>query len=243
MRFYSLPPRELYYPYLMLTMKNRNELDKRHFDHAIVDSGIEIFAKKHVTDYPLSFLHRYEQRAEILTHKFKEKVWVTIPDYCDDLNPNQIKNNVKKTIKNIREYLPNKNVNWLPVIQSKNFNRFSLLENLSEYQEVLGDYPRVAIGTVCKARNLKFIVDCCKIVKKFFPDKWLHAFGLTLAAVQKCEPYLNSWDSQACYFPRKPFKQWSKETGFKPFPNGNTRIFFFNAYLEAITKKGVQLDD
>jgi len=194
-RFYSLPPRSLYYPFLLINMKYRDELRKRRFEHAILDSGVEIFKDKRVQEYPKSFLWRYAQWAEIVSHQNKGKVWVTIPDYPDDLNPGQFGDNVEKTLKNVEEFISREGVEWLPVIQSRYFNRFSFIEGCKKLHHLIGNYPRVAIGTVCKVRNVKYITYCCKVARKFFPKSWIHAFGLTLTALPKVTKYINSFDS------------------------------------------------
>ena len=250
MRFYSLPPRHVDYPFLLVTMHHKDELHKRNFKHVILDSGVEIFKnRKQLRDYPQSFLHRYAQSAQIVSHQNKGRVWVVVPDYCDDLNRGQFGDNVTKTLENIKEYIGINGVEWMPVIQSKYFNRFSFIESCQRLHDVIGDYPRIAIGTVCKVRNLKFIIYCCQTARKFFPKSWIHAFGLTLLAIPKVKEYLNSWDSLACYFPRTKFKDWCKQTGLKPFPNASPfsnserAEFFFNAYIKRIKDIGVVLED
>jgi hypothetical protein len=217
------------------------ELEKRKFEHSILDSGVEIFkTRKHLKDYPPEFLKRYNQRAEIISHRFKGKIWVTIPDYCDDINPGMFGDNVEKTFRNIEEFIKNERVEWLPVLQSRFLNIFTFYEACDRMKRLLGDYPRVAIGTVCKTRKHSFIVECCKITRKFFPKSWIHAFGLTLDVLPKVKKYINSFDSLACYYPRTTFKEWSAKTGLKPFPNispmSHSKVaeLFFNAYLERL---------
>jgi hypothetical protein len=207
-----------------------------------LDSGVEVFkTRKNLKDYPPSFLQRYSQRAEIVSHRFKGKVWVTIPDYCDDFNPGQFGDNVEKTLRNIQDFITVDGVEWLPVLQSRFLNVLSFYEACERTRVLIGDYPRIAIGTVCKTRKHRFIVECCRIARKFFPKSWIHAFGLTLDVLPKVKSYINSFDSLACYYPRKSFKEWSAETGLKPFPNvapttarSKVAEVFFNAYLERL---------
>lgn len=241
LRFYSLPPRQIQYPYLLVNMWHWRELEKRKFEHAILDSGVEVFkTRKHLKDYPPSFLQRYSQRAEIVNHKFEGKVWVTIPDYCDDITPGRFGDNVEKTLRNIQEFITIEGVEWLPVLQCRFLNVFSFYEACERTRALIGDYPRIAIGTVCKTRRHSFIVECCEIARKFFPKSWIHAFGLTLDVLPKVKDYINSFDSLACYFPRTSFKEWSAKTGLKPFPNvsptsrSKVAEIFFNAYLERL---------
>jgi hypothetical protein len=240
-RFYSLPPRHIYYPYLLANIWNWKELDRRQFEHAILDSGVEVFrVRKWLKDYPPSLLLRYSQKAEIVTHKFKDKVWVTIPDYPDDLSPGQFGNNVEKTLQNIERFISIDGVEWLPVLQSRYLNLLSFYEACERTRKLIGNYPRIAIGTVCKTRKHAFIIECCRIARKFFPKSWIHAFGLTLDVLPRVKFFINSFDSLACYYPRKSFKEWSKETGLKPFPNQSSMTkakvseIFFKAYLERL---------
>lgn len=57
MKFYTLSPRDLYWPYLMVNPRTRKELYKRKFKHAILDSGVEIFQQNpNLREYPDRFL-------------------------------------------------------------------------------------------------------------------------------------------------------------------------------------------
>jgi len=242
MRWYSLPPRSLPYPFLLVNMRHWKELRKRKFQHAILDSGVEIFKDKQLRDYPKSFLFRYAQKAEIVSKLNPGKVWVTIPDYPDDFNPGQFGDNIKKTLRNIEEFISIDGIEWLPVIQCRYLNIFSFYESCQRLHSLIGNYPRIAIGTVCKTRRLKFISQSCMIARKFFPKSWIHAFGLTLTALPKVAHLIDSFDSLACYFPRLSFKEWCEKTGQRPFPNASpygdseSSRFFFFCFLERLAE-------
>jgi len=63
MRFYTLPPQTVEWPYLLVNMRKWKELWKRSFEHAILDSGVEIFKyNPDFKDYPKSLLFRYSQK-------------------------------------------------------------------------------------------------------------------------------------------------------------------------------------
>lgn len=226
-RFYTLPPEEIYYPWLLVNRKNYRVLFKRAFEHAIIDSGIMDFAKKEVTDYPQSFLNTWSWKAEQLQLIWKDKIWFVIPDYCDDYNPGQFGDNVSKTLENISLYLNEKpNINWLPVIQSRYLNKFSFLESAKNLHGLIGDYPRVAVGTVCKCRKLDFIIYCLKVARKTFKKSWIHVFGLTLHALPKVARLIDSFDSMAWTFPR--------ESGGHSCKNKRERLQYFHAYMEKV---------
>lgn len=227
-RFYTLPPRGIYYPYLFVTPKSYKFLFKTKFEHAILDSGIGIFKRNpQLDDYPRGFLTHWKVLAQYLTKIFKEKLWIVIPDYPDDLNANhQFGDNIAKTIRNIKDFIVVKGVNWLPVIQSRFLDKSSFLLSCKLTKEIVGDYLRIAIGTICKTNNLNFIEFCCKTAREFFPNSWIHAFGLTLRALKSCKGLIDSFDSMSYTFPRESHRGSCKNT--------KERIEFFNKYLECV---------
>ncbi|MEM2365695.1 MAG: hypothetical protein QXL06_02000 [Nitrososphaerota archaeon] len=117
---------------------------------------------------------------------------------------------------------------WLPVIQSRYLDPFSFMQSAEALHELIGDYPRVAIGTVCKCKNLGFIEFCCKYARKVFPHSWIHAFGMTLTALPRVMQYINSFDSMAWTFPRTPGKSSCK--------NEQERKEYFYAYLKRVNE-------
>ena len=226
-RFYTLPE-DTNYPFLLVNRKNYRVLFHRSFKHAIIDSGVMDFVKEDVTEYPVSFLASWGWKTEQLQQIWRDQVWFVIPDYPDDYNPGQFGDNVTKTLENVERFLKDyPDVNWLPVIQSRYLNRFSFLQSCSQLRKLIGDYPKVAIGTVCKCRKLSFITYCCKVARKFFPNIWIHAFGLTLTALPKVAHLINSFDSLAWTFPRKH--------GGHSCKTQKERVQFFDAYMLKVT--------
>lgn len=236
-----MPPRGIEWPFLMPNPRTRKELYRRKFTHAILDCGVEYFGNKpEIKDYPRHFLKDWPGIARIATKTWGDKLLVTIPDYPDDLNPGQFGDNVSKTLKNVEEFLSIDGVNWLVTIQGRYLNLLSIYESLQRTKELIGDYPHIAVGTVCKARKKKYIVSSLRAVRAIFPKSQIHAFGVTLTCVKDLEPYIDSFDSMAWCFPRKSFKQWSEETGFKPFPNtspltnNEANRFFWDSYIRRL---------
>ena len=229
--FFTTPPRPLLregnYPYLLLNFFSYRYLFKNNnWKLAIVDCAVEHwFRKLKLNDYPKDFFKKWEEIAKILYDNFGERVWITIPDYPDDyyqgLCYENGKDNVDKTLENIKKFIKLKGC-WMPVIQSnyKNIKRFE--ESAMLVKEIVGDYPRVAIGTVCKVRDGKFIVECCKIARKYFKNSWIHAFGLTIKYLDKVKEYINSFDSLA----------W---TSFKKYKNSsNEKYWYFFEYIKRV---------
>lgn len=93
-KFYTLPERETFYPFLLVNRKKYKELFKRRFDHAIVDSGVMDFVHANITEYPKSFLNNWSWKANQLQQIYKDRISFVIPDYPDDYNPGAMGDNV-----------------------------------------------------------------------------------------------------------------------------------------------------
>ncbi|MCR6691559.1 MAG: hypothetical protein MRT15_04145, partial [archaeon YNP-LCB-003-016] len=192
-----------------MTFRQRKELFKRRFEHAILDSNVGLFFfHMKLSDYPPKFLERYVDAARSISEIFDGRIFITIPDYPADyyvdgrLTPSAV-DNVERTLRNIERFIGIGGVNWLPVIQSKYMDTFSFIDSCNRLRGIVGgDYPQIAIGTICKCRNVKWITYCCKYARKIFPRSWIHAFGLTLKALPHVKRYIDSWDSTAWTFPR-----------------------------------------
>jgi hypothetical protein len=229
LRFYTFPPSGVQYPYLLVNPRNYRVLFERRFKHAILDCGVELFKHNpNLRDYPRGFLERWKWTARQLTEVFGDRLWVTIPDYPDDYNPGQFGDNVEKTLRNIEEFIAVDGVNWLPVIQSRCLDRFSFLESCTRVRELIGSYPRVAVGTVCKTNRLGFIRYCCRVARRCFPKAHIHAFGLTLRALPAVAGVLNSFDSLSYSFPRGRGRSSCRSLA--------ERRMFFQAYLERVSQ-------
>lgn len=229
MRFYTLPPSSsISYPYLLVNPRTYKMLFKLEFEHAILDCGVSIF--KHdpsLTEYPPGFLSYWKRLAKYLTSIFKDRIWITIPDYPDDYNPGQFGDNVSKTLRNVEEFIKIDGVNWLVVVQNRYLDKRSFLQSCKMTKELVGDYPRIAIGTVCKTNNIDFIEYCCRTARKFFPNSHIHAFGLTLRALPRVCRYLSSSDSVSYTFPRSSGHSCK---------NMSERIAYFHAYIKRVNE-------
>jgi hypothetical protein len=200
--FYTLPEAFYSYPFLLAPFPNHHKkLMKAKFKHAIVDCGVEIFAQGK-QEYPHAFHMRYQFVANQYTQIFGEKIWFVIPDYPDDYRNNPIENNIHKTLVNIKQYHEVSGVNWVYPIQTDYLNLQSFHDSC--HQVMKFNPERVAIGTVCKCNDLEFIEQCCRMVRQHFYLSHIHAFGVTLRALPKLLPFIDSWDSNAWTFPRKP---------------------------------------
>jgi hypothetical protein len=175
--------------------------------HCLIDSGVDKwFFYEKLSDYPAEYLENYLQTARELTELFPE-AWVTIPDYPDDYQHKLCwkgnETNVDLTLRNIEKFLSVDGVNWLPVIQAEFLNLENFRSTCREVQRTY-DPARIAIGTVCKTNNIKFIVRCCQEARRVFPKTWIHAFGPTLKAIRFIQHEINSFDSTAYFMKPNP---------------------------------------
>jgi len=253
-RYYTLPPKGVDYPWLFVNMRKYKLLFHYDFEHAIVDSGVEYFFDKlRAKDYPKSYLVWYKHKARELSQIFGEdRIAVVIPDYPDDYEKGLTYegglDNVDKTIRNIEEFISVDGVTWVPVIQSRLNDSRSFWESAVRVRELVGDYPIVAVGTVCKSRNLSWIRWCLMNARRRFPYSWIHAFGLTLSALRVVRRFINSFDSQL-WDTRRVL--WKKSRGLidsfdsmsytiprsprlPSAKNRESRIRYFYAYLRRI---------
>jgi hypothetical protein len=228
-RFYTLPPKGVAHEYIFVNPRSANELYRRKFSHAICDSGVHYFYENpQAQDYPTGYMERYIRLAQKLAVGFGDRVWITIPDYPDDYHPGQFGDNVERTLMNIEQFVRIKDISWIPTIQASYKNKRSF-EYCCKQLRRIDYFERVAIGTVCKVRDLKFISECCRIARKHFPKSWIHAFGPPLNAVPHIMHYINSFDSAAWTFPRSAHNSSCK--------TARERREYFLAYLSLLSDK------
>lgn len=222
-RFYTFDTGSLWrnYPFQMPPYHYAKYLRNINFKHAIVDCGVEIFFHG-AKEYPPWFFNRYEFLCQQLTEIYGDRVWCVIPDYPDDYRNNPIAHNVHRTLRNIQRFHKVKGVNWVYPLQCDYLNLQSFHDSC---HQVMGFNPeRVAIGTVCKTRNVEFIEKCCRMARRHFYTQHIHAFGPTLNALPKILPHIDSWDSTAYFYSSEGSLCKKKKE----------RFAYFQAYLEKI---------
>jgi len=177
----------------------------------LLDAGIcPLFERQNKGEYPKNFLDNYHYYALQFARKIRENnpnlesIWVVIPDYPADLPNNLLSNNVEKTVKN---WLRFKDIDtkglfeWMPSLQAKRKDFESFKFSIEKFKEIFGeDYPIVAIGSVCKWKDVRLIEAYCKIAREELPNQWIHAFGPTVKALPYIWRYINSFDSITTIF-------------------------------------------
>jgi len=224
-RFYAYEP-PIPYPFHFTNVMRYKYFFRVEFKHGLLDCGVGVFRRGR--DYPPGFLKRYEFIARQLGEIFGDRLWIVIPDYCDDYM--HVPNNVEKTLRNIEYFSRIDGVEWLPVIQS----RYLDVESFRKSCEALKPYrfEKLAIGAVCKTNNVEYIRKCCSIARRYFPNAWLHAFGLTLRALPAVRDLIDSFDSSAYTFPRG--------SGYPSCKDREMRIKYFKEYLERVNSLGIR---
>jgi len=243
--FFTTPPEGIYYPYLLANYRNVEKLIARKFELMLVDSGVFYwFFKRRMEDYPAWYLDEAMRIAFKLSRIYGDKVWFTIPDYPSDYYPTDWRRNVERTFANIERFRRMEGVEWVYVIQGPYpFNpddRISCLEAFEDSCKRMKKYApkRLGIGTICKGNDLKFIVECCKIAREYFPDEWIHAFGPSLKSIPLIRPYINSFDSMAYIF-YAPWQnsKWRNPKVGERLPSSSEKRARFHAWMKSLKKK------
>ncbi len=230
-RFYTFVPRGVWWPYHFYTYFRQEDIWSGDYEHAICDTGVGLlFNHRNMRDYPEFFFERYIAFAKQVTKKVGDgKVTFVIPDYPADYHDGKCRSaedNVERTLRNIERFISIDGIDWLPVIQAPYLDIEGFRESCRLTRKLIGSYPKVAIGTVCKTNKLDFIVKCCKIARQYFPSSWIHAFGLTLKALPHVAHLIDSFDTTAWTKLREPGKPSAK--------NQTQRIEYFKAYLAKV---------
>jgi len=237
MIFYTLPPIEIRYPYILLNA-NRPYISyiRRHhkwIKSVIIDSGVEIFRNPKIKEYPRDHLNKilglYNECKALGINAY-----ATIPDYPDDYHPRNLWlsgkiTNIERTVENVLKITDeHKHINWLIPIQGHYENPRSILKSIERYEEagILKKYSYFAIANLCTTRRINTIIKTCNLARLFLPDKRLHAFGISLKAAMRLKGIIDSFDSLAWTFPRKP--------GLASCRGEHERAIYFKNYLQRI---------
>ena len=236
MKFYTLPPVEVSYGYILMNANRPSAGLKYIKSHlkvvksVIIDSGIEIFRNPNVRDYPEGHIHRLVLLYDRVRRLVPE-VYVTCPDYCDDYNPGSLwvsdrVTNIERTLLNVEECVSRyPNVNWLIPIQGHYRSPNSVIKCIKYYDEwgIVDKYDYFAIANLCTERRHDVIIQTIKTVRFYLYDKKIHVFGLDLDVALKVKDIIYSFDSMAWTFPRRRGKSSCR--------NKKERIEYFKEFI------------
>ena len=205
-RLYTLPPRTVKWPFLLVHTDNYRELYYRQFDHVIIDIQVHRFRK--LGDYPSDFIRRYMKLCLKLAEVFKDKLCVVAPDLPwdpDYFHGVRYSDNIRKTyryhaiFRSIEPRLRQYGTEIMYVLQHRQ-TIDSLRKAASLLTDVVHREPeKIGIGGLCVERSPKKELMFIREARRLFPNAWLHGFGIHLGVIkyisQACE--INSFDSQS----------------------------------------------
>ncbi|MCY3411219.1 MAG: hypothetical protein INQ03_06220 [Candidatus Heimdallarchaeota archaeon] len=116
----------------------------------------------------------------------------------------------------------------LPVIQGYYDDVASFKNYLDWFLKEFNNPSKLALGTMCKSSNKKFVQDVVSHIRRKLPNTWIHAFGLRMYHLPNIWGLINSWDSMSWTFPRT--------SGRSSCKNLEERNQFFKDYLYTIRR-------
>jgi len=223
MRFYAYPPKEIDYPYILRNINQKSV--HKNICHQIVDIGVMDLLKTENHKHTAEKLQKWSDLTMCNIDG-----WKVVPD-CPDLhkeyNIDMSFDNVQYSKELLLEYFDEHNYKQLPVIQSYYNDPGSMKDFTKWFKREFPNYTKkFGLGTLCRSNNKALTLKACHIVRKAFPEAWLHAFGLRLNYVSDLIGIINSFDSSAWTFPRGRGRGSAK--------NKSQRIEFFFDYLVRI---------
>ena len=225
MRFYTLPPYKIRWPY---TLRNINQPFRCFTIEEIVDIGIYDLVNGS-QEYSKEKLKKWEY---LIPRGYK-----VVPD-CPDLEGEFGKKmdfcNIEYSLELLEKYYNPDDSTHIPVLQSK-FQKMESVESyIKEFKKRYEDPEFLAVGSVCKAIPT-FSIEACKLIRKEFPDSRIHAFGLRLRALNGVKDVIDSFDTTSWSF---------SPTEYRSARNADEKREFFWSYIERINEVlGVRDDE
>ncbi len=242
MRFYTLPPSEIPYPYVLINANSPGpgiRYITRYrgiIESIIIDSGVERLRDCRVPDYPGGYRannHRlYALYYRVLRIAPWAEVWVVPSDYPDDYCPGRWPDNIERTVESVRHALENyPDADWAIPVQGKWMRPGSIVRSLELLREhnVPLTGRLVAIANLCVNRDCKTIAETLRLAHSWLLRHGLrhrvrvHVFGPAASCVRRAKHYIDSWDSTAWTKPRAP--------GGSSAWNGQERVYLFLSFI------------
>lgn len=215
--FFTYAPEECKHPYILRNIKQKPQ---NHDNFEIVDIGIYDLLQ-YPNTHPTEKIEAWKQ--------LKTEGWKVVPD-CPDLS-GEFKIdvdfiNTDYSWELLQELYDPSDVHQIPVIQSEYGNANSLRIYCEKFIEHYGKPEKIACGSICKMDSSEKTKQLLKIVRRYFPDTWIHAFGLKLNHFKKVKHLINSFDSTSWTFPRTPGRPSCK--------NKEQCIEYFYEYMDVV---------
>jgi hypothetical protein len=215
MRFFTLPPIGVYWPYVLINA-NKPEKGLRYLkrwgrvEAVIVDSGVSIFRDPSVKDYPPSHLERIAALYRMAS-LWAGEVYAVAPDYPDDYHPRSLwvggRTNIERTVDSVIAAVDeHPGIRWLIPLQGHYGDPWSVTRCADLYREtgIADRFDYFGVASLCTSRSVREVAYAVRVAASVLPGKRLHAFGITLKALNAVGSLLHSFDSLAYTFPRAP---------------------------------------
>ena len=238
-KFFTLPPEDVDYPFILINANEPNldyiEEHYRSIKEVIIDTGVEVF-QKGLTEYPEGWKRRLEKIVELyyFVKSFPiGKVYAVPPDYPQDYPILPDYPNIEKTIRNVTyaiDHYPE--VNWIIPVQGKREKPFSILINLTKYEElgIIKKFNYFAIANLCVSYSVRVIYDTLLIARDYLGGrKKIHSFGLKMQGIAKTKNIIDSTDSTAWTRPCGLVDEILSKVGFprKSYLSRHKKLYFF----------------
>lgn len=207
--FYTQPPERVAYPYLLVNMREDMIAYARKYlrmhrgkvKAVLLDTGILMFEKKNVRDYPGGF-ERHIRRMLAIRREFLryvKTIYVVIPDYPDYIKPRKLWvseriTNIERTAYNIVrcfEWFPN--IDFVVPFQmhARDLRSMERMFRLLKKHGVLDVADYFAVPST---GDPKLDVLATRKLREMLPDKKIHIFAPMLEVLTKTHRIIYSAD-------------------------------------------------
>ena len=194
-RFYAYPPKECEWPFILRNINEKPYPCK----HEIVDIKVYDLVK-----HP----HRHSKEKLGRWETIETDGWKVVPD-CPDFKGENVSScqdwdidPIEYSHELLEKYYTDP-ISQMPVIQTL-ANDLTSLNDYCNYFKKEYDHPKqlAVSGSICRVNNLDFVYRGVKLVRRHFPDSWIHLFAPRLHHIRKLYPLIESFDSSCWTFPR-----------------------------------------
>lgn len=224
-RFYANPPKECNWPFILRHVENKPQPQSKH---EIVDVKI-----MDLLDPP----HEHSEEKLKEWSEIETSGWKVVPD-CFDLKGEfgvECGFDTVSYSKHLLLKYYDGEPNLMPVLQGRSHDIKSLKDYIDYFKCFYTNPSLIGVsGSFCRDKDMDFVYRCLKLVKRNFPDAWIHAFALRLNHLKNVHPLIDSFDSSNWTRPRTSGKASAR--------NKAERIEYFWDFINNIEKVTVHLN-